>query len=43
MKTLNFDIFEVFQLSNEEMISIRGGGESDGDPTPIMPSIPIKN
>jgi hypothetical protein len=43
MKTLNFDILEVYQLTNEEMISVRGGGESDGDPTPTVPVIPIKN
>jgi len=42
MKTLNFDIFEVYQLTNEEMISVRGGGDSDGDPIPTPPPIPIK-
>jgi len=42
MKTLNFDIFEVYQLTNGEMISVRGGGENDGDPTPIPPTPPIK-
>jgi hypothetical protein len=34
MKTLNFDIFDVYQLSNEEMITVRGG--EDGDPTPTV-------
>ena len=42
MKTLNFEIFEVYQLTNEEMISVRGGGEGEGDPTPIPPTPPIK-
>jgi hypothetical protein len=42
MKTLNFDIFELYQLTNEEMISVRGGGENDGDPTPTIPTLPIK-
>ena len=40
MKTLNFemtkDIFNEFALSNEEMISVRGG---DGDPI-VMPTQP---
>ena len=42
MKTLNFDIFEVYQLTNEEMISVRGGEEGEGDPTPSIPPLPIK-
>lgn len=42
MKTLNFEIFEVYQLTNEEMISVRGGGAGEGDPTPIPPTPPIK-
>jgi hypothetical protein len=40
MKTLNFDIFDLFQLTNEEMISVRGGTE--GDPTPTPPPLPIR-
>jgi hypothetical protein len=40
MKTLNFDIFEVYQLTNEEMISVRGG---DGDPNPLPPTPPIRD
>jgi hypothetical protein len=40
MKTLNFDIFEVYQLTNEEMISVRGGGETD--PTPLPGTPPVK-
>jgi hypothetical protein len=40
MKTLNFDIFEVYQLTNDEMISVRGG--SEGEPTPSVPTPPIK-
>jgi len=43
MKTLIFDIFEVHQITNEEMISVRGGGDSDGDPVPVVPVLPIKN
>jgi hypothetical protein len=42
MKTLNFDIFEIYQLTNEEMISVRGGDANDGDPTPMPPPPPIK-
>jgi hypothetical protein len=42
MTTLNFDIFEVYQLTNEEMISVRGGNDGDGDPTPTIPTIPIR-
>ena len=38
MKTLNFDIFDVYQLTNEEMISVHGGG--DGEPTPTTPPLP---
>jgi len=41
MKTLNFDIFDVYQLTNEEMISVRGGGQGDPTPTPPLPP-PIK-
>jgi hypothetical protein len=33
-----FDIFEMFALSNDEMISVRGGGE----PVPTPPPPPIK-
>jgi hypothetical protein len=43
MKTLNFDIFDVYQLTIEEMISVRGGSANEGDPTPTVPTIPIKN
>jgi hypothetical protein len=39
MKTLNLDIFEVYKLTNEEMISVRGGNDTDGDPVP-RPSLP---
>ncbi len=42
MKTLNFDLFENFQLTLEEMIYVRGGGANEGDPTPIVPLPPIK-
>jgi hypothetical protein len=42
MKTKNFetsfDLLSVFALSNDEMISVRGGGE----PVPTTPPIPIK-
>lgn len=40
MKTLNFDNFEIYILTNEEMISVRGG--NDGDPLPVLPPPPIK-
>jgi hypothetical protein len=43
MKTLNFEMnFDIFAenvLSNEEMISIKGG---DGDPVPSPPPPPMK-
>jgi hypothetical protein len=42
MKTLNLDIFEIYQLTNEEMISVRGGGDNEGDPQPLPPTPPIK-
>lgn len=38
MKTRNFDIFEAFALTSEEMICVRGGG----DPEPEPPKPPIK-
>ena len=38
MKTRNFeltkDIFDAFELSNEEMINVRGGDEGQSFPTP---------
>jgi hypothetical protein len=44
MTTLNFEstkgIFEEFALSNEEMISVRGG-TLDPIPTPVPPPIKI--
>ncbi len=44
MKTLNFDltkgIFDEFALTNEEMISVRGG-EIEPTPTPMNPPIKI--
>lgn len=40
MKALNFDIFEVYQLTNEEMISVRGG--NTGDPVPMPATPPIR-
>ena len=36
----NFDIFVVFALSNDEMITVRGG--NDGEPTPTTPPPPIR-
>lgn len=36
----SFDIFAMFALSNEEMISVRGGLE--GEPTPTTPVPPVK-
>jgi hypothetical protein len=45
MKTKNnetsFDIFAVYALTNEEMITVRGG-DADGGPTPVTPNPPIK-
>lgn len=38
MKTLNFEIFESYLLTCDEMIKIKGGGE--GEPAPPPPSIP---
>jgi hypothetical protein len=44
MKSMNFetsfDILAMFVLSNDEMISVRGG--STGEPTPTPPIPPIK-
>jgi len=44
MKTKNletsFDIFAVYSLTNEEMISVRGG--DSGEPGTIVPTPPIK-
>jgi hypothetical protein len=39
MKTLNFDYFEMFVLTNEEMNAVRGG--DDGEPKPTPPPVPI--
>ena len=36
----SFDIFANFALSNDEMISVRGG--DDGEPEPHSPLPPIK-
>jgi hypothetical protein len=38
MKTLNFDIFESYLLTSDEMIKIKGGGE--GEPVTPPPSTP---
>ena len=35
----SFDIFAKFALSNDEMISVRGG--DDGEPVPSTPIPPI--
>ncbi len=44
MKTLNFEttkgIFDEFVLTNEEMITVRGG-ELDPTPSPMPPPIKI--
>jgi hypothetical protein len=44
MKTKNFessfDIFAVYSLTSEEMISVRGG--DTGDPGTIVPPPPVK-
>jgi hypothetical protein len=42
MKTLNFEIFEIYQLTNEEMISVRGGNDGEGDPVPLPPPPPVR-
>lgn len=47
MKTKNFetsfDSFAVFALSNEEMITVRGGGDDAGGPgsNPVVPPVKI--
>jgi|WetSurMetagenome_2_1015567.scaffolds.fasta_scaffold20550_3 hypothetical protein len=41
MKTLNFDLFEQYVLTNEEMLAVRGGDDSDGEPTPTPPTPPL--
>jgi hypothetical protein len=35
-----FEVFATFALSNDEMISVRGG--DDGEPVPSPPLPPIK-
>jgi hypothetical protein len=42
MKTLNFDLFEQYLLTIEEMKAVRGGDDSDGEPSPTPPPTPIK-
>ena len=42
MKTLNFEIVINYVLTNEEMMAVRGGDDSEGDPTPTPPTPPIK-
>jgi len=47
MKTKNFetsfDSFAVFALSNEEMMTVRGGTEGEGGPvsTPVVPPVRV--
>jgi hypothetical protein len=38
----SFEVFAVFALSNEEMITVRGGGEGEGEPQPGTVPTPIK-
>lgn len=37
----NFDALAMFAMTNEEMITVRGGGE-DGGPGTIPPPPPVK-
>jgi hypothetical protein len=37
----SFDLLAVFGLSNEEMISVRGGNTGEPSPTPPIPPIKI--
>jgi hypothetical protein len=37
---VKFDIFAMFVLTNDEMITVRGG--DDGEPTPTTPPPPIR-
>ena len=39
MKTLDFEIFGSYLLTNEEMITVKGGGEGEGEPV-LPPTIP---
>ena len=45
MKTKNFvtsfDSFAVFALTNEEMITVRGGGEGGPESTPVTPPVKV--
>jgi len=45
MKTTNFetsfDSFAVFALSNEEMITVRGGNDGGPISTPVAPPVKI--
>jgi hypothetical protein len=46
MKTKNFetsfDSFAEFTLSNEEMITVRGGADGEGGPTTVPTVPPVK-
>jgi hypothetical protein len=46
MKTKNFEIsfdsFAVFALTNEEMITVRGGGDDAGGPVTNPTNPPVK-
>ena len=45
MKTKNFetsfDIFAVYSLTNEEMITIRGGNDGDPGTHPVTPPVKL--
>lgn len=37
----SFDSFAIFALTNEEMITVRGGGESGPESNPVVPPVKI--
>ena len=41
MKTLDFEIFGSYALTNEEMITIKGVGEGEPIQPPVIPPVKI--
>ena len=41
MKTLDFEIFGSYVLSDEEMIAVKGGGEGEPIQPPVIPPVKI--
>ena len=41
MKTLDFEIFGSYVLSDEEMIAVKDGGEGEAIQPPVIPPVKI--